>query len=152
VTNERFLQLGQVVAGQFSSVHRAVNKPLACAVTITVTTAWPDDETDRPTGGVRYVFSGLCQRLSTGAIAEACSMETAPPRVITIIIIIISRVAGEVRRVVAPLSLYPRPTSKAPIERVESSRSWSSHLLFCGRPGGRRHVRPGDRLVSDVFS
>jgi len=90
VTNERFLQLGQVVAGQFSSVRRAVNKPLACAVTITVTTARPDDETDRPTGGVRYVFSGLCQRLSTGAIADASSMETAPPRVITIIIIIVA--------------------------------------------------------------
>jgi len=34
---------------------------------------------------------------------------------------------------------------RSPIGRVESFRSWSSHL-FCGRPGGRRHVRSGDRL------
>jgi len=29
---------------------------------------------------------------------------------------------------------------RSPIGRVESFRSWSSHL-FRGRPGGRRHVR-----------
>ena len=33
----------------------------------------------------------------------------------------------------------------SPVGRVESFRSWSSHL-FRGRPGGRRHVRSGGRL------
>ena len=56
------------------------------------------------------------------------------------------RVAGEGRRVVAPPC--PRSTARlksSPVGRVESFRSWSSHL-FRGRPGGRRHVRSGGRL------
>jgi len=52
-------------------------------------------------------------------------------------------IAGESRRVVAPPC--PWHLQRSPIGRVESSRSWSSHL-FCGRPGGRRHVRSGARL------
>ena len=59
------------------------------------------------------------------------------------------RVAGEGRRVVAP----PCPRSTARLQsspvgrRVESFRSWSSHLSR-GRPGGRRHVRSGhDKTV-----
>ena len=53
------------------------------------------------------------------------------------------RVAGEGRRVVAPPC--PRSTARlqsSPIGRVESFRTWSSHL-FRGRPDGRRHVRSG---------
>ena len=63
------------------------------------------------------------------------------------------RVAGEGRRVVAPpcLRLTARLQS-SPIGRVESFRSWSSHL-FCGRPGGRRHVKSegkqGTQIVQD---
>ena len=57
------------------------------------------------------------------------------------------RVASEGCRVVAPPC--PRSTARlrrSPIgRRVESFRSWSSHL-FRGRPGGRRHVRSGGRL------
>ena len=55
------------------------------------------------------------------------------------------RVAGDGRRVVAPPC--PRSTARlqrSPIGRVESFRSWSSHL-FRGRPGGRHHVRSGGR-------
>ena len=55
------------------------------------------------------------------------------------------RVAGEGRRVVAPPC--PRSTARlqsSPIGRVESFRSWSSHL-FRGRPGERRQsTRPMD--------
>ena len=61
------------------------------------------------------------------------------------------RVAGECRRVVAPPC--PRSTARlqrSPTRRIESFRSWSNHL-FRGRPGGRRHVRSGDRL-SDRFT
>ena len=61
------------------------------------------------------------------------------------------RVAGEGRRVVAPPC--PRSTARlqsSPVGRVESSRSWSSHLLR-GRPGGRRHVRSRAR-PSDTFT
>ena len=61
------------------------------------------------------------------------------------------RVAGEGRRVVAPPC--PRSTARlhsSPVGRVESFRSWSSHL-FRGRPGGRRHVRSGGRL-SDTMA
>jgi len=36
------------------------------------------------------------------------------------------------------------------VSRVESFRSWSSHL-FRGRPGGRRHVRSGGRW-SDMLT
>jgi len=56
------------------------------------------------------------------------------------------RVAGEGRRVVAPPC--PRSTARlqsSPIGRMESFRSWPSHL-FRGRPGGRRHVRSGGRF------
>ena len=62
------------------------------------------------------------------------------------------RVAGEVRRVVAP----PCPRSTARLQsspvgrRVESFRSWSTHL-FRGRPGGRRHVRSGGRLSDTLM-
>ena len=61
------------------------------------------------------------------------------------------RVAGEGRRVVAP----PCPWSTArlqssPVGRVESFRSWSSHL-FRARPGGLRHVQSGGRL-SDTLT
>jgi len=59
------------------------------------------------------------------------------------------RVAGEGRRVVAP----PWPTTRlqrSPVGRVESCRSWSSHL-FRGRPGGRRHVRSGGRLSDTLM-
>ena len=61
------------------------------------------------------------------------------------------RVAGEGRRVVAPPC--PRSTARlqrSPIGRVESFRSWSSHL-FRGRPGGRRHVRSGGRLSDTLM-
>ena len=61
------------------------------------------------------------------------------------------RVAGEGRRVVAPPC--PRSTARlqsSPVGRVESFRSWSSHL-FRGRPGGRRHVRPGGRLSDTLM-
>jgi len=61
------------------------------------------------------------------------------------------RVAGEGRRVVAPPC--PRSTARlqrSPVGRVESFRSWSSHL-FCGRPGGRRHVRSGGRLSDTLM-
>jgi len=54
------------------------------------------------------------------------------------------RVAGEGRRVVA--SPCPRSTERlrrSPFGRVESFRSWLSHLFRGGRPGGRRHVRSG---------
>jgi len=60
------------------------------------------------------------------------------------------RIASEGRRVVAPPC--PRSTTRlqrSPIRRVESFRSCSSHL-FCGRPGGRRHVRSGGRLSDNV--
>jgi len=60
------------------------------------------------------------------------------------------RVAGEGRRVVAPPC--PRLTARlqrSPIGRMESFRSWSSHL-FRGRPGGRHHMRSGGRL-NDTF-
>jgi len=72
-----------------------------------------------------------------------------------------------VRRVVSPasgvatvrtaihllLTYLPCPRSTArlqrsPVGRVESFRSWSSHL-FRGRPGGRRHVRSGGRLSEE---
>ena len=55
------------------------------------------------------------------------------------------RVAGEGRRVVAPPC--PRSTARrqrSPVGRVQSFRSWSSHL-FRGRPAGRRHVRSRGR-------
>jgi len=55
------------------------------------------------------------------------------------------RIADEGRRVVAPRC--PRSTARlqsSPVGRVESFRSWSSHV-FRGRPGGRRHVRSGGR-------
>ena len=61
------------------------------------------------------------------------------------------RVASEGRRVVAPPC--PRSTARlqsSPIGRVESFRSWSSHL-FRGRPGGRRHVRSGARLSDTLM-
>jgi len=61
------------------------------------------------------------------------------------------RIAREGRRVVAPPC--PRSTARlqrSPVGRLESSRSWSSHV-FRGRPGGRRHVRSGGRL-SDTFT
>ena len=61
------------------------------------------------------------------------------------------RVAGEGRRVVAPPC--PRSTARlqsSPVGRVESFRSWSSHL-FRGRPGGRRHVRSGGRLSDTLM-
>ena len=61
------------------------------------------------------------------------------------------RVADEGRRVVAPPC--PRSTARlrrSPIGRVESFRSWSSHL-FRGRPGGRRHVRSGGRLSDTLM-
>ena len=57
----------------------------------------------------------------------------------------------EGRRIVAPPC--PRSTAhlqRSPARRVESFRSWSSHL-FHGRLGGRRHVRSGGRL-SDTFT
>ena len=38
----------------------------------------------------------------------------------------------------------------SPIGRVESFRSWSSHL-FRGRPCGRRHVRSGGRLSDTLM-
>ena len=60
------------------------------------------------------------------------------------------RVAGDGRRVVAPPC--PRSTARlqrSPIKRVESFRSWSSHL-FRGRSGGRRHVWSGG-LLSDTL-
>jgi len=56
------------------------------------------------------------------------------------------RVASEGRRVVAPPC--QRSTARiqmSPIGRVESFRSWSSHL-FRGRQDGRRHVRSGGWL------
>ena len=62
------------------------------------------------------------------------------------------RVAGEGRRVIAP----PCPRSTARLQsspvgrRMESFRSWSSHL-FRGRPGGRRHVRSGGRLSNTLM-
>jgi len=62
------------------------------------------------------------------------------------------RIAGEVRRVVAP----PCPRSTARLQsspvgrRVESFRSWSSQL-FRGRPGARRHVRSGGRLSDTLM-
>ena len=59
-------------------------------------------------------------------------------------------VADEGRRVVAPPC--PRSTARlqrSPIGRVESFRSWSTHL-FRGRPGGRRHVRSGGRRPISV--
>jgi len=55
------------------------------------------------------------------------------------------------RRVVAPPC--PRSTARlqsSPIGRVESFRSWSSHL-FRGRAGGRRHVRSGGRSPLDRY-
>ena len=61
------------------------------------------------------------------------------------------RVAGEGRRVVA--SPCPRSTARlqrSPIGRVESFRSWLSHL-FCGRPGGRRHERSGGQLSDTLM-
>ena len=61
------------------------------------------------------------------------------------------RVAGEGHRVVAPPC--PRSTARlqsSPIGRVESFRSWSSHL-FRGRPCGRRHVRSGGRLSDTLM-
>ena len=61
-------------------------------------------------------------------------------------------VADEGRRVVAPPC--PRSTARlqrSPIGRVESFRSWSTHL-FRGRPGGRRHVRSGGRLSTLMWS
>jgi len=61
------------------------------------------------------------------------------------------RVGSEGRRVVAPPC--PRSTARlqsSPVGRVESFRSWSSHL-FRGRPGGRRHVRSGDRLSDTLM-
>ena len=61
------------------------------------------------------------------------------------------RIAGEGRRVVAPPC--PRPTARlqsSPVGRVETFRSWSSHL-FRGRPGGRRHVRSGGRLSDTLM-
>ena len=50
------------------------------------------------------------------------------------------------------LLTYLRSTrlQRSPVGRVESFRSWSSHL-FRGRPGGRRHVRSGGRL-SDTLT
>ena len=61
------------------------------------------------------------------------------------------RVAGEGRRVVSPPC--PRSTAarlqRSPVGRLQSFRSWSSHL-FRGRPGGRRHMRSGGRL-SDML-
>ena len=60
-------------------------------------------------------------------------------------------VADEGRRVVAPPC--PRSTARlqrSPIGRVESFRSWSTHL-FRGRPGGRRHVRSGGRLSDTLM-
>ena len=63
------------------------------------------------------------------------------------------RVAGEGCRVVPP----PCPwltarLQSSPIGHVESFCSWSSHL-FCGRPGGRRHVqsegKQGTQIVQD---
>jgi len=60
-------------------------------------------------------------------------------------------VADEGRRVVAPPC--PRSTARlqrSPIRRVESFRSWSTHL-FRGRPGGRRHVRSGGRLSDTLM-
>ena len=59
-------------------------------------------------------------------------------------------VAGEGRRVIAPSC--PRSTAcpeRSPVRRVESFRSWSSHL-FHGQPGGRRQVRSGGQL-NDMF-
>ena len=61
------------------------------------------------------------------------------------------RVAFEGRRVVAPPC--PRSTARlqrSPVGRVESFRSWSSHL-FRGRPGGRRHVPSGGRLSDTLL-
>ena len=57
-------------------------------------------------------------------------------------------VAGEGRRVVAPRSTAR--LQRSPVGRVESFRSWSSHL-FRGRPGGRRHVRSGGRLSDTLM-
>jgi len=63
-----------------------------------------------------------------------------------------SRIAGEGRRVVTP----PCPRSTARLQssavgrRVESFRSWLSHL-FRGRPGGRRHVWSGGRLSDTLM-
>jgi len=59
-------------------------------------------------------------------------------------------VASEGCHVVAP----PCPQSTAHLQRcpvgwVESFRSWLSHL-FCGRPGGRRHVRSGGHVCWHV--
>ena len=61
------------------------------------------------------------------------------------------RVASEGRRVVAPSC--PRSTARlhrSPVGRMESFRSWSSHL-FRGRPGGRRHVRSAGRLSDTLM-
>ena len=61
------------------------------------------------------------------------------------------RVTGDGRRVVTPPC--PRSTARlqrSPVGRVESFRSWSSHL-FRGRPGGRRHVRSGGRLSGTLM-
>ena len=59
------------------------------------------------------------------------------------------RAAGEGRRVVAPPRSTARPQS-SPVGRVESFRSWSSHL-FRRRPAGRRHVRSGGRLSDTLM-
>ena len=60
-------------------------------------------------------------------------------------------VAGEGRRVVAPpCRRSTARLQRSPIGRVESFRSWSSHL-FRGRPGGRRHVRSGGRLSDTLM-
>ena len=61
------------------------------------------------------------------------------------------RVAGEGRHFVAPPC--PRSTARlqrSPVGRVESFRSWSSHL-FRERPGRRRHVRSGGRLSDTLM-
>jgi len=57
------------------------------------------------------------------------------------------RIAGQGRRVVAPPC--PRSTARlqrSPIGRVESFRSWSSHLFR-----GRRHVWSGGRLSDTLM-
>jgi len=61
------------------------------------------------------------------------------------------RIAAEGRRIVAPPC--PRSTARlqsSPIGRMESFRSWSSHL-FHRWPGGRRHVRSGVRLSDTLM-
>jgi len=61
------------------------------------------------------------------------------------------RSASDARSVVAPPC--PRSTARlqrSPVGRVESFRSWSSHL-FRGRLGGRRHVRSGGRLSDTLM-